>query len=170
MKLWRWILAAALAVTWDSRGLAAGDESCTAESLLGFKDATNSPVAVRLALKSSSLAEGIALRVEIENQGAEPYSLHVCPTMKLCCVSGLHPMLSYGDTGMGLCDVCASAKPAKNEVFLPSGATFAFNMRLPPERLPAEAAKAGKAINVFLCYELGEQRLVHSNVVKAELR
>ena len=79
-------------------------------------------------------------------------------------------MVSYGEKGMSLRHVCANQKPTEHEVFLPSGAAFAFNMHLAPDSLPSGAVGAGKVINVFLCYELGAQRFVHSNIVKAELR
>ena len=164
------VLATAVSAMLGAWGCAAMEEPGTAESLLGMKDATNSPVAVRVALKSCSVAEGILLRVEIENQSAEPYKLGVCPAMKLCCVKGLDPMVSYGEKGMSLRDLCTSRKPTEHEAFLPSGAAFAFNMRLAPDTLPSEAVGAGKVINVFLRYELGEQRFIHSNVVKTELR
>ena len=170
MNVFRLFLVAVLSGMLGSWAFGAEENICTSESFLGIKDATNSPVAVRLTLKSSSLSDGISLRVEIENQNAEPYRLQVCPAMKLCCVSGLHPMVSYGETGMGLVDKCANQTPKEHEVFLPGGAAFSFNMSLAPDNLPHEAVGAGKSINVFLCYELGEQRLVHSNVVKAELR
>ena len=37
------------------------------------------------------------------------------------------------------------------------------------QSLPVAARVASKRIKVLLCYELGEQRVVHSNVVQAEL-
>lgn len=170
MRTFRLLLVSVLFGMVGSWVFAAGEQPCMAESLMGIKDATNSPVVIRLTLKSSSLVDGISMRVEIENQSAEPYRLQVCPAMKLCCVSGLHPMVSYGKTGMGLVDKCAQQEPAGHELFLPSGAAFSFNVHLAPGTLPAEAVGAGKIINVFFCYELGEQGLVHSNVVQAELR
>lgn len=169
MRALRLISVAALVGMLASWGYAEEGGPCTAESLLGTTDATNSPVAIHATLKACSLSEGISLRVEIENKSPVPYRLGVCPSMKLCCVKGLHPMVAYGEKGKSLRDTCAVQKPTDHEVFLPSGAAFSFNMKLGPDSIPKEALEAGNVIHVFLSYDLPEQKFIHSNVVKAEL-
>jgi len=147
-----------------------GAEPLTAEQLLGVENDPNSPVGITLTLKDCSLKDGVRMRVEMENKGAEPYTLRVCPAMLLCCVKGLHPMIAFDETGMGLLDVCKAQKPGDHEVFLPSQTSFAFDLLIPPDRLPEAGRKAGKGLKVFLAYELGNQKLVHSNVVQAALK
>ena len=146
------------------------EEACTAESLLGLKDAPGSPVHITLALKSAVTNAGINLRVEITNTSEAPYTLRVCPAMLMCCVEGLHPLVGVDGTGMGLLDVCKAQKPVGHEVFLPVAASFAFDLTIPVDRLPKGARQPGKDLTVVLCYTLGEKDLVHSNVIKTSLK
>ena len=142
----------------------------TAETLLGIKDDPNSPVALTVTLKNCGLKEGVCLRSEIENKGTVSRILQVCPEMYLCCVKDLHLLVSFDNTGMGLVDLCKQQQPTPHEVFLPPQASFAFDVRIPAERLPKAAMEANKKITLVLCYAYGEGKLVHSNVVQAELK
>jgi len=91
---------------------------------------------ITAAIRHATRADGILARVEMTNKGKAPQVLNVCPAMELCCVRGLHPMLEYDDTGMGLLDLCKVAKPTPQSVYLPAGAAFSFDMTIPVDHLP----------------------------------
>lgn len=150
------------------------DQPCTAESLFGVKDDPNSPVSITVSVKSADLKDGIRLQVEIKNKRAEPLTLHVCPAMLMCCVKGLHPIVAFDETGIGLLDLYKEkSKPAERrerKVVLSANEGFSFDVLLPPDRLPEACRKKGKQITVLLCYELGEGRLVHSKPVKVSMK
>ena len=128
-----------------------------------------SPLKVTLSLKETNPQEGVSFRVEIQNVGSEAHTLHVCPAMLLCCVKGLHPMISYGETGMGLRDICKKAKPTKHEVYLPKSAAFSFDMTIPPTHLPESSETKGGRVIVSLCYDLADGKQTHSNSVDVAL-
>jgi hypothetical protein len=142
----------------------------TAESLFGAKDEPNSPVALAVTLKSADSKDGVCVRTEVLNRGKEPYKLAVCPAMLMCCVRGLHPMIAFDQSGMSLLDLCKEKKPTPREVFLPATASFAFDLRIPVDRLPEMCRQAGKKFYVLASFELGEMKFVHSNVVEVELK
>ena len=133
------------------------------------KDDPDSPVKLSLLSKGADCTDGIRLRAEIINRGSAPYSLSVCPAMLLCCVKGLHPLIAYDETGMGLMDLCTKPKPTPHEVLLPVNAAFAFDINIPIDRLPDACKEPGKAVQVKLCFELGEGKLVHSEAVKVSM-
>lgn len=152
-----------------SAGGSRADEP-TAESCLGIKDDPNSPVAINLALTSCDLKDGLCLRAEISNKGAEPHTLQVCPQTYLCCVKDLHLLVGFDGTGMGLLDICKQPTNTPHEVFLPPQSSFAYTMRIPPDRLPHAAMAADKKLTLLLCYAMGKGRLVHSNAVQANVK
>ena len=124
---------------------------------------------ITLTLQNCDTKKGIALRTRIENTGGRPQTLIVCPDMLLCCVEGLHILVKNHDgLGMGCLDVCNAQEPSHHEVFLPERASFAFDMTIPVERLPASFRKRGEDISLSVCYEFGEDSVVCSNVVKAK--
>jgi hypothetical protein len=129
-----------------------------------------SGIRLKILGKEASLSDGVALRVIISNRGLSPEILTVCPAMTLCCVKGLHPMVAYDGTGMGLLDVCKSKKPKKHETFLPAGADFSFNVTIPPDCLPAECLKKGKQIKVKFCYDCEDDVQVDSNELTVTLK
>lgn len=139
---------------------AAGSQTAVADGL----------VKVALELQAATREQGVELRVLFENSGAEGFSLAVCPTMLLCCVKGLHPLISCGDTGVGLLDVCTTTNPTNHEVFLPANSTFSFNIRIPPERLPEVCLQSGQSLSVHVRYEADDQHPIESNVVTFTLK
>ena len=143
---------------------------CTAEGLLRIKDDPNSPVALKLTLKSAGVKDGVQLHAEIENKSAAPYKLLVCPGGHLCCVEGLHPLVAYDNTGMGLCDFCKTKPHCAQEKTLASKASYPLDIAIPTNRLPEKCRKPGKTFSVLLCFELGENKLVHSNTIEVELK
>ena len=149
--------------------VAAGSARAEADCFASFADATNSPVSLGLTVKKASLGDGLALRVEVANTSAAPYSLTVCPDMQLCCVRGLHVLLGSEQTGLGLLDLCKAQKPQPHETFLPAGATFAFDLTIPPERIPQTMREAGREIQVKLCFCLSDGGVIHSPTAKVSL-
>lgn len=127
-------------------------------------------VRVTLELKEANREHGLQLRVSFENAGAEQFSLEVCPAMLLCCVKGLHPLISCDDTGVGLLDVCTRSKPTSHEVFLPANAAFSFDMHIPPERVPEVCLKSDQPLSVYVRYEADDQHSIESNVLKFTLK
>lgn len=127
-------------------------------------------VRVALELREASRERGVQLRVLFENSGVEGFSLDVCPAMLLCCVKGLHPLVSCDDTGVGLLDVCTASRPTNHEVFLPANAAFSFDMQIPPERLPAACLKSDQPLSVYVRYEADDQHSIESNVLKFTLK
>lgn len=125
----------------------AATECCTAT-----ETGTNAAISVSAVLKESSTSNGVLVRVTIDNSGQAPYSLKVCPAMTLCCVRGLHPVIEYEDSGMGLLDLCREEKPTPHETFLPSGAAFSFDIRIPIANLPQKCRTAGAKFSVKFCF------------------
>jgi hypothetical protein len=123
-------------------------------------------IEVGLSLLEKQGDNGVCVHVEIANRGSASHSLQVCPAMTICCVRGLHMIVSYGDTGVGLLDACKTKKPTPHEVFLPAGATFGFDMTIPEACLPEEAAKEGSDISLQLCYDLSDGAQVSSSIVR----
>lgn len=134
------------------------------------QEAADGLVRVALELKEASREHGVQLRVTFENSNAEGFSLEVCPAMLLCCVKGLHPLVSCDDTGVGLLDVCTGSKPTSHEVFLPTNAAFSFDMHIPPERLPEVCLKSDQPLSVYLRYEADDQHSIESNVLNVSLK
>lgn len=153
-----------------SEGASPADCTKTANVTGSQPAAANSPARIALELKEASRDRGIQLRVLFENSGAEGFSLAVCPAMLLCCVKGLHPLISCDDTGVGLLDVCTVSSPTTHEVFLPANAAFSFDMHIPPERLPEVCLKSDRPLSVYVCYETDDQHTVESNVLKFTLK
>ena len=143
----------------------------TAKDLVGMENPADSPVKVEVTAKSASLKDGVRLRVSIENTSSAPYALTVCTNMLMCCVKGLHPMVAFEGTGMGLLDVCKDKKAASDprEMFLPVNAAFSFDLKIPVSRLPGPTQKKDAELSAFVCFELGEGKLFHSNVAKIKL-
>ena len=168
MKRSRATAAWLCAVSVMALNASAGDAP-TAKDILGLDDAPNSPVRPQITLTSASMKDGIQLRAVIHNSSTQPYRLEVCPHMLMCFVKGLHPLIAYDGTGKGLLDLCKASKPSDHEVLLPANADFAFDVPIPADRLPEQAKVKGKDLSVFLCYELGDGKLVHSNVLKVSL-
>ena len=130
----------------------------------------NQPLALSVVVKQQSVTDGITLRAEIKNTSASPRSIRVCPEMLMCCVVDFHLTVSYDDTGMGLLDVCNNKKArSAHEVFLPAGASFSFDLKIPVGRLPELARKPGKKLTIQACYVDDSTKLVHSNTVNCEL-
>ena len=140
-----------------------------ANSVNGLEGAS-SRLNIELTLRGADTEQGILLRVKIENQDQAPYALGVCPFMLMCCVKGAHVYIRDEDWVIGLLDVCSARKPSQREVLLPANASFAFDVRVPMERLPKAQRKRGKKLEARLCYELGEGTLVWSNPVQAVIR
>lgn len=124
------------------------------------------PVRVTLELKEAGLEQGIQLRVLFENSGPAGFSLDVCPAMLICCVKGLHPLISCDNTGVGLLDVCTAPKPTPHEVFLPTDSTFSFDLNIPTARLPEVCLKKDQQLSVHVCYETDDHHTIESNVLK----
>lgn len=116
-------------------------------------------IQVSSALKESSASNGVLMRVTIENAGQAPYSLMVCPAMTLCCVRGLHPVISMEDTGQGLLDLCRTEKPTPHEAFLPAGAAFSFDVRIPVTSLPEKCRASGAKFTVGFFFKNGEYKV-----------
>ena len=108
---------------------------------------------ITAAIRHATRADGILARVEMTNKGKAPQVLNVCPAMELCCVRGLHPMLEYDDTGMGLLDLCKVAKPTPQSVYLPAGAAFSFDMTIPVDHLPDAVLKANKPFALYFSFD-----------------
>lgn len=144
-------------------------EAPATECPFGRKSDPNSPIAITLTLKSRDAAEGIKAHVEIVNRHESPFVLHTCSGQHLCCVKDLHPMLAYDGTGIGLTDFCKEAKPTSQEVVLQPGKSYAFELQIPAQRIPANAGKTGKKPCLFLSYQLTTNTAVYSNVVAADL-
>ena len=134
------------------------------------KSSSNSPVNITLQLKDASVEAGILLRVMFQNSGQEGMSLSVCPNMLLCCVKGLHPLITCENTGIGLLDVCTVSRPTSHEVYLPRDAAFSFDLNIPPDRLPDACAEKGRQISVCVCYEMEDGVSVRSNVVQVAMK
>ena len=149
-------------------GAVAG-ETPTACSLLGMEDPTNSPVRVSAVLKSAGAEAGITCRVEIENLSDEAVTLMVCPDMRPCCVKGLHSLVSQDGIGAGLLDICDSPEPQSHPVYLPPTGAFSVDVTIPADRLPAFAKLGRDPMQVLFCQEIGDGRLVHSNVLEVSL-
>jgi len=135
-----------------------------------IKADANSPLNIVLQLKEADPETGISLRVSFENNGPDAISLDVCPAMLLCCVKGLHPLVTCEDTGVGLLDVCKVAKPTSHEVYLPIRSAFSFDLNIPPERLPAACLEKGRQVSVCLLYETEDAQSVRSNAVEAVMK
>lgn len=144
---------------------------CTADKpIKEGKSSSNSPVDITLQLKDASVETGILVRVMFQNSGLEGMSLSVCPNMMLCCVKGLHPLITCEDTGIGLLDVCTVSRPTSHEVYLPRGSAFSFDLNIPPDRLPSECAEKGRQISVCVCYEMEDGASVRSNVIQVAMK
>ncbi len=162
------MVAAWLAAGWVCATGLAADSSAPATCIPGLQDSPDAPVAVKAELTAYSAATGVICRVHITNTSAAPYSLRVCPNTYLCVVANLHPIVSYGDTGMGLLDLCAGAKPSEpHEVFLLPNATLSVDVCIPPDRVPKEA---GKSFQVGFCYGFEAGKVVHSNALKIDAK
>lgn len=167
-----------LLMVWLMAGLFSGGSEAAAPAdcvkttpvVGGQQAAAEGSVRVALELKEASRKHGIQLRVSFENAGAEGFSLDVCPAMLLCCVKGLHPLVSCDDTGVGLLDVCTVSTPTSHEVFLPANAAFSFDMLIPAERLPEVCLKSDQALSVYVCYEADDQHSIESNVLQFTLK
>lgn len=141
------VCALALACTGNTL---AATECCTAAEA-----GTNVVIVVSAVMKESSASNGVLVRVTIENVGHAPYSLKVCPAMTLCCVRGLHPIIEYEDAGMGLLDLCREENPTPHETFLPAGAAFSFDIRIPTANLPTKCRAVGSKFSVKFCFKDG---------------
>jgi len=179
MKKVQWIVVMAGVVSMMKLTCAAGEttqaqscsEAATAEGILGLANPSNSPVDVVVAAESASLRDGIRLKVTFKNISDKPYPLSICTNMLLCCVAGLHPIVAFDGTGMGLLDLCKDTTgpaPAMNISVAPK-ADHTIDVTIPSQRLPANACIADKALLVFFCFELGDGKPFHSNVVKVTL-
>lgn len=135
---------------------------------LAAETATNAAIAVSAVLKEASTSNGVLLRVTMENAGPAPYSLRVCPAMTLCCVRGLHPVIDMEETGVGLLDLCRVENPTPHETFLPAGAAFAFNVRIPPANLPEKCRVSGAAFSVHFRFQ-DKACLANSEPVRVKL-
>lgn len=148
-------------------GTEASSPNCSAENQgPGTKSDPNSPINIAMELKAAGLETGISLRVSFENNGPNAISLNVCPAMLLCCVKGLHPLVTCEDTGVGLLDVCKVSKPTSHEVYLPIRAAFSFDLNIPPDRLPTACLEKGRQVSVCLFYEMDDAQSIRSNAVK----
>lgn len=144
----------------------ASSPACSAETrAAAAKSDSASPIKITLKLLEAGLETGINLRVSFENSGPDALSLSVCPAMLLCCVKGLHPLVTCEDTGVGLLDVCQVSKPTSHEVYLPVHSTFSFDLNIPPDRLPAECIQKGRQVSVCLFYEMDDEQGIRSNAV-----
>lgn len=128
-----------------------------------------SDIALDLELVDAKSDDGIVVRAAITNRGQSPHSLSVCPAMTICCVRDLHVMVGYAESGMGLYDVCKEKNPTPHSVFLPSGATFSFNMTIPVECLPKKALAKGMPITLQLCYDVDDDTQVSSPEIEVAL-
>jgi hypothetical protein len=128
------------------------------------------PVEIKLTVNEASASAGVSTTVRIENVSPAPYTLEVCPAMKLCCVKGLHVMLGSEITAMSLMDGCAGKNPERHAVFLPSGAAFEFDMSIPAASLPEGAAAKGEELAVQLCLELADDNSLCSDAVLKTLK
>ncbi len=146
-------------------------ETVTVRDCLGGENPADSPVDIQLVSKAANLKEGLQWTVTIKNVSDKPYRLNTCPNMQMCRVLGLHPMLAFDDTGMGLLDICKD-KTSQNkpvETWMAPKDEFKFDFSIPADRIPRAARVKDKEISVFLCFKLADGRLVHSNVVKVTL-
>jgi len=139
------------------------------EQALTSKADSTSPVNIVLELLEAGLEKGISLRVSFENSGPAGISLNVCPAMLLCCVKGLHPLITCEDTGVGLLDVCKLASATSHETYLPVHSTFSFDINIPPDRLPSACLEKGRQITVSLLYETENAKSINSNAVRAQM-
>jgi len=128
------------------------------------------PINITLQLKNANIEEGILLRVMFQNSGHEAMSLSVCPNMLLCCVKGLHPLITCEDAGIGLLDVCTVSRPTSHEVYLPVDSAFSFNLNIPSNRLPSACSEKGREISVCVCYEMEDGLSVRSNVIRVAMK
>lgn len=128
------------------------------------------PLDLTLELKNADVTKGIVLRVSFANSGPDAVSLSVCPAMLLCCVKGLHPLVTCQATGVGLLDVCKVSRPTSHEVYLPINSAFSFDLNIPPDRLPEGCIERGKKVSVCVCYEMDDTRVIRSNSVEALMK
>lgn len=150
--------------------LIAGAGASAADLFPSATNDVNQPLALSVIVKQHSATEGISLRAEIKNTSDAPRSIRVCPEMLMCCVVDLHLMVGYDDTGMGLLDVCnKKTDVVMHEVFLPVGATFSFDLKIPIVRLPKAANTPGKKLSILTCYADESTNVIHSNTVSCEL-
>ncbi len=122
-----------------------------------------------LSVLDGKAGDGIGVRVEIANRGNYPHSLYVCPAMTICCVKNMHVMVSFGDTGIGLRDLCKKTNPTPHEVFLPAGATFGFDMTIPLDCLPEAVFEKGQELSVQLCLDLCDGTQAKSSLATVRL-
>jgi len=146
-------------------------ETVTAKDFLGVENPVDSPLDIRLVSKAASLKEGLQLAVTIKNVSDKPYAINTCPNMQMCRVLGLHPMIAFDDTGMGLLDACKdkTSKEKPVETLVAAKGEFNVDLTIPADRFPKAARVKDKEISIFLCFKLADGRLVHSNVVKVTL-
>ncbi len=144
-------------------------QSCSGD-FCTLPKAVNADLDIEVSAKSASLQDGVSLRINLHNTGNVPQSFQVCPTMSLCCVKGLAPMLAYDDTGMSLLNVCQSAKPKVHETYLPAGSEFAFDLTIPIDKLPEACRKAGKPLSFSFRYLSDTGVTTDSNTVTVELK
>jgi hypothetical protein len=146
-------------------------ETVVAKDFLGVENPADSPLDIRLVSKAASLKEGLQLAVTIKNVSDKPYEIYTCPNMQMCRVRGLHPMIAFDETGMGLLDVCKdrTCKEKSVETRVAAKGEFNVDLTIPADRLPKAARVKDKEISVFLCFKLADGRLVHSNVAKVAL-
>ena len=146
-------------------------ETVTAKDFLGVENPVDSPLDIRLVSKAASLKKGLQLSVTIKNVSDKPYSIYTCPNMQMCRVLGLHPMIAFDETGMGLLDVCKdkNSKEKPVETLVAAKGEFKVDLTISADRFPKAARVKDKEISVFLCFKLADGRLYHSNVVKVTL-
>jgi len=169
-------MAAVLAAGIVTGGWVLGKDGCkecgSVEGVLGIENPTNSPIGLVTAVKDAGLKDGIQLTVTFENKSQQPYKLMMCSNRLMCCVKGLHPLLAFDGTGVGLLDPCksnAAPKEAK-ENLIPAKGTCAIDVTIPSDRLPEAARQKDKELTIFFCFELADGQLYHSNTVRVKLK
>lgn len=119
-------------------------ETGIVQACLGCENPADSPVDIRLVSQSASLKDGLHWKVTIKNVSDKPYVLNTCTNMLMCRVLGLHPMLAFDHTGMGLVDICKNKTVSKTPVKISVAPQdeFAFDLIIPPSRIPPEPPSA----------------------------
>ncbi|MBA4386345.1 MAG: hypothetical protein C0404_00080 [Verrucomicrobia bacterium] len=121
---------------------------------------------IDLSVPAASAKDGVAVSVSLKNKGPDPVSLQVCPAMTLCCVKGLHPIVSYGETGKGLLDLCRVQNPTPQRTYMPANSSFGFETSIPVSCLPEPCRQKGSEFNLSFRYDIAENMFVDSAPVK----